>query len=96
MPMLKLPKTDELIEQLIEGDTENGYQVISNEICDKSRWSVTYELIVKIGDKFYRTFYDRGATEYQDNGPWEYDAVIELYEVEQVKVEVIQYRPVKD
>lgn len=96
MPKLTLKKTPDLVDQLISGDSENEIKVISNEIVDKSRWTVQYELLVKIGEKFYRTFYERGATEYQDNGPWECDDKIELIEVEPREVKTIQYFPVKD
>lgn len=96
MPKLTLPKTQDTIYDLFEGNEEKGYECISNEIVDKSRWTVQYELLVKIGEKFYRTFYERGATEYQDNGPWECDDKIELIEVEPREVKTIQYFPVKD
>ncbi len=96
MPKLTLKKTPELIEQLIDGDAENGYFIISNECVDKTRWSVVYDLIVKIGDKFYQTDYQVGATEQQDEGPWENEEEIVLVEVAPREVKTIQYFPVKD
>lgn len=52
--------------------THKNVEVISNTICDQGRWSTDYELIFKMDEKFYRTYYSRGSTECQDEGPWEY------------------------
>ena len=55
---------------------------ISNKIVDSTRWSIVSEIIFNFEDKFYQTTYSVGATEQQDEGPWEYDNEIECYEVE--------------
>jgi hypothetical protein len=47
-------------------------EIISNELCDNSRWSVIYDMIFKVDGKFYKTSYRRGATECQDERPYEY------------------------
>ena len=51
------------------------FDIISEEIVDQDRWTVTYKLIIRrISDgKFFRDYFRRGATEYQDESPWEYD-----------------------
>lgn len=74
-------------------------ELIEDEICDNSRWSITYSMIFKVvaTGKYYSTCYSRGATEQQDEGPYEYSpAEIECTEVEPKKVEVIQYVTVKE
>jgi hypothetical protein len=52
---------------------DDGGETIFNEISGKSRWSVEYERIFKFEDKFYRTHYSVGATESQDERPYEYE-----------------------
>jgi hypothetical protein len=95
MPQLELIKTDELIEELLDGG--DTWAVISNKIIDNSRWEIHKKLIVKNKEtnKFYETTYSIGATECQSQGPWEDDWKIFLTEVEPVKVEIIKYVAVK-
>jgi hypothetical protein len=93
---LRLPKTDELIENLLEGNEEEDIEVISNEVIDNTRWSIVKELLVRIKDKFYRTHYFRGATEYQDEGPWEHENEIVLTEVQQRAVIRMVYEEVEE
>lgn len=75
-------------------DYEEGTpaEIISDEITDTSRWSVYHECIFKIGERYFRTDYSRGATEMQDEAPYEYDGdYIEVTEVVPKEVTVIQY-----
>jgi len=59
---------------------------IEDNIIDRSRWSVHYEMIFQVGDKFYRSWYRIGATEMQDESPYEYDEdEIECPEVHKVE-----------
>jgi len=70
--------TNFLIEMVGEG--------VHREIIDKSRWSVTYEEIFEHEGKYYRTYYDVGATEMQDQQPYEWEPEeIECPEVRLVK-----------
>ena len=74
-------------------------ELIKDEICDHTRWSVGHDVIFKVlaTNKFYSTYYSRGATEYQDESPYECEpAEIECAEVIPKKVEVIQYVTVKE
>jgi len=65
--------------------------VVLNETVDTSRWSIQYELIFKHEEKFYRTYYQVGATESQ----WEYDDTVKCEEVHQVEKLVKVWEPVK-
>lgn len=57
-------------------------ELISCKYEDRTRWSIEYELVFKwIDGKFYRTYYSIGATEMQDESPWEYDNYVECVEV---------------
>lgn len=74
---------------------DDGYTIIKNEMYDTSRWSIHYELIFKFEDKFYMTCYSRGATESQDEQPWEYDGEnIPCTEVTPTEVTVIEYKAI--
>jgi hypothetical protein len=76
--------------QEFEGET------ISDELYEKTRWSVCYERIFKHDDKFYRTFYSVGATESQDEHPYEYDdEQIECEEVFPTQVITTVYKSKK-
>jgi hypothetical protein len=59
----------------ILNEVSNDYEIVSNTIDDRDRWTVTYCLIIKrLSDgKFFRDYYRTGATESQDEGPWEYE-----------------------
>lgn len=52
---------------------QNDCEIISDTIVDHRRWAVTHELIFKHENKYYRTHYSQGATENQDESPWEFD-----------------------
>ena len=62
--------------------------VIEDVIVDHGRWTVTHSIVFQVEDKFYQTWYSVGATEMQDESPWEYDTDIECYEVELREVTV--------
>ena len=68
---------------------------IEDKVVDNSRWSIQHEIIFEHEGKFYRTHYQVGATESQDEGPWEYDDEIECTEVIQQEVTVMAWVPVK-
>lgn len=72
----------------------DDYKTISNEIIDHSRWSVIHELIFQAiaTNKYYRVEYAVGATESQDETPWQYDGdEIECEEVVPVEQTVTVY-----
>lgn len=59
-------------------------EYILDRIVDHSRWSVLREMIFKFGDKVYIAEYSIGATELQDERPWEGLDEVECYEAEEV------------
>ena len=66
--------------------------VISNDIRDRDRWSVHYVQIFGFGGNFYRTWYRSGATEQQDESPYESDPdEIECVEVFPKEVTITIY-----
>lgn len=77
---------------LVDGDK---LELVEDRLVDSSRWSLHYSLIFRYRDKFYATSYSRGATEMQDESPFDdYDDEIECLEVVPVEVTKIEYRPV--
>lgn len=73
-------KKDELY-----ADYDFKVDVVQDEIVDTSRWSVIHEIVFKYEDKFYSTTYSEGATEMQDESPFQYDEEIDCTEVHQVE-----------
>ena len=70
------------LQDLIWGDGPDYLTVIRNEITSNSRWSIHHELIITFDEKLYRTDYSVGATEYQEELPFEYEPdLIECDEV---------------
>lgn len=79
---------------ILDGDSDQ-FETVVNDLDGTSRWSATYTLVFKelATGNFYRTWYNCGLTEYQDESPWEYDEEIKCTEVEPVEVTVIKYEP---
>ena len=65
---------------------------IRDTITGHGRWSVYHELVFKSGGKFYRVSYSIGATESQDEQPFEHGGDRECEEVEPYEKTVIEYR----
>ena len=64
------------------------YGAILNEVTELTRWSVHHKIIFAYQGKFYQTYYSEGATEMQDESPWEYEDEVECHEVELKEVTV--------
>ena len=91
---MEFPKED--LQDLIRFCDVDGLELIKDEITDTSRWSVHHTMIFKHNGKYYLAGYSEGATEIQDESPFEYEPdMIECPEVEPVEVTVTEYR-VKD
>lgn len=89
-------------EYLIQNGIPNDWDAIDNakgeviydKVIDNSRWSVIHEIVFKLDDKFYLTHYSVGATECQEERPWEYEDDIRCVEVVEKEVLVKKYVPV--
>ena len=71
------------------------YSAIEDSVIDTSRWSVYHEIVFEYEGKFYRAFYSVGATEMQDERPWEYDDTVICTQVEKKLVQVEKWMPVE-
>lgn len=67
---------------------------IVDKIIDTTRWSIVHEIVFEDNGKFYQTTYSEGATEMQDERPWEYEDEVECEEVELREVKVKKWMPV--
>ena len=82
----------ETLRELIWEEEFDGFKLIETEMFDTSRWSIHYNMIFSYEDKFYQTQYSTGATESQDESPFEYDGPeIDCVEVKPVERTVIKY-----
>lgn len=82
---------------LVDGEECDTLEKMAGDITGTSRWSVEYSLIFKekASGKFYEAHYSRGATEQQDERPFEHDGdAIACVEVRPVEKVVIQYERV--
>ena len=89
MPTIQLPR--QLLLRKLGSKDE-----VENSVIDTSRWSTHYEFIFKHDGKVYRTYYKRGATEMQDEEPWEYEDMVDCDEVKKVEVTKYEWVAVKD
>ena len=78
-----------------ELDLPYGNTIVDN-IIDTGRWSIYHEIVFADKGKFYKATYSEGATECQDESPWEYEDEIECTEVELREVKVKKWVPVED
>lgn len=69
-------------------------RIIADKIEDTSRWSVHHKLIFELNGQTYMTYYSEGATEYQDERPWEYEKEVECFPVELVEKTVKVWEPI--
>lgn len=88
--------SEDLLE-IVSGGSVADLTLISDEIWDKSRWSIIHRIIFQHGNRYFSTTYSVGATESQDESPFEYaDDEVECEEVIPVEKTVIVYEPKKE
>jgi len=74
--------TKEDLQELVGYGDVPHLSIIRDEMTGKNRWSIIHEIIFTFDGKLYRTSYKKGATEYQDKSPFEYEPdLIECDEV---------------
>lgn len=83
------------MKELLYDDVEDA-EVLLDDVTGTGRWSLYHRLVFKYKDVYYETGYSVGATEYQDEGPWEYEDQVECTVVEPYEKVTTEYRPVKD
>lgn len=84
--------TGEEARRIVYRDSDD-WEFVEDCIVDNTRWSVLKDAIHKHipTGKFYEFNFSVGATEMQDESPYEYDDEVEIYEVEQREVTTKQW-----
>ncbi len=80
---IKIPK-QEMLDILNDEEDSNG-RIIEDRVSGKSRWSIEHDIIFDYEGKYYKAGYRIGATESQDEMPWDYEEFVEATEVHQVE-----------
>lgn len=84
-------KKEYLIEEL---GLPYDCDLVNEEIIDTRRWSIIKEIVFQDKDgKYYQTTYSEGATECQEEAPWEYEDEVECVEVELREVKIMKWCP---
>jgi len=84
----------EFLQDMVWEDNDET-KLIEDKITDTTRWSVLHTVVFAYKDTFYRSHYSCGATENQDESPYENDAEdIECTEVKPVHETITRYRKV--
>jgi len=90
--------TKEQLQQMVYGDYEEDDKealwLVDSHITGISRWSVDWSGVFSYKGKHYQTFWSVGATECQEEHPFEYDEEKDCDEVVQKKVLTTQWVPV--
>lgn len=80
----------EMLQELCWEEEVENFKVVKNELIDSSRWSLIYDQVIQDVEtgKYYVTSYSVGATECQEESPYEYEPdeieVKEVFPVEKV------------
>lgn len=87
------------LRDLVWGEQPEGFQILEDSIIENDRWSILHNLIFSYVDddgiNVYQTSYRVGATEMQDESPFEYDGdLIDCTLMEQVEVTQLVWREV--
>lgn len=72
-------------------DEDEDYEVIVDEIISTTRWAIVHKLIFKHDGKFWQTTYNVGATEMQDEIPFDYTEVVKCSQVVPKEIATIKY-----
>ena len=65
-----------LLEEILwgSGSQDENPHLVEDTITGHGRWSIYHRIVFQDSDGlFYTTEYSEGATEQQDESPWEYD-----------------------
>lgn len=80
--------------KFLKDDLDLPYSALVDTVVDTRRWSVVHEIIFEHEGKHYQTDYSVGATEMQDERPWENEDEVECVEVRKVQKVVEVWEPV--
>jgi hypothetical protein len=90
---MKKTYTKKQMQDMVCGDSDDLVEIESS-VIDTTRWATVHEVIFKDINtgKHYESYFNRGATEMQDERPYEYDNdIIEVQEVEHKEVTAMKW-----
>lgn len=90
MPKLTLTKIE--AQNIVFHDHDRA-KVVLDTIEDTSRWSIRHRLIFELDGTLWEGRYQVGATEMQDESPFEYTDP-EFFQVEPYEKTIVEYRKV--
>ncbi len=75
-------------------EATNDFQEVRRKIIDHTDWSIVYSLVVqrKSDGKYFETQYSVGATEHQDEAPYNYASEALFEEVKPIEQTTIVYK----
>ena len=76
---------------MLEEVLDDNAKIVEDEIHDEGRWSLHHRLVFRHDGKVYEAYYSVGATEIQEERPWDDEDVIECTEVMAVEKTVIEW-----
>ena len=80
----------EVLADIAYDNCPDGFEKMEDTIVENTRWSILHSMVFKFEDKFYQSSYCVGATEMQDEQPYECygdgEGMVECIEVVQVEV----------
>ena len=84
--------TGEEARNIVFADTDE-WEKIQSEIVQNTRWSIIHTGVFKHieSGKYYRFNWSEGATEIQDELPYEYEDEVEVHEVLPKEKTIIEY-----
>jgi hypothetical protein len=85
--------TIKLKKDFLQDELDLPYKAVKDTITSISRWSVHHEMVFAYGGKFYICHYSVGATEVQDERPWEYEDEVDCVEVHEVEQLMKVWKP---
>lgn len=90
--------TKEDLKELAAGNPVEGLEVVSDTLTGRTRWSVIYTLVFRdlTDNKYYQINYSTGATELQDERPFDNDQnTIQCHRVQPMQELVTVYKSIK-
>ena len=82
--MIEISK--ETAQELVWEGSSGGFTVVKKVITGHSRWSILNMLVFRRDDdgQLFGADYSTGATEYQDEEPFQYQDPVKCFDVEEV------------
>jgi hypothetical protein len=85
----------QILKDLLLDECDESFKLIEDKITSNGRWSIHHTMIFEHNGKFYQTRYSVGATEYQDERPFQDSPdEVECDEVVPVEKTIIVYKKV--